>query len=103
MDSTEIMTAVVERGGFFLWERAVPRGELKRDLVILREADGHEMVFTTPGGEATQWVLPETLNDLIRASFVKQDHSRSDDAALAFLPTRDGIERFGKRSAKQVG
>ena len=80
MSSTQILELLAQRGGYIVWEKAFPRGNLKRDLFVLKEADGADMIVIKDGA-AWQPVLPlETFNDFCeRALFVRTVRTTSSD------------------------
>jgi hypothetical protein len=97
ISSSDVLKAVVDRGGYFLWERGLPAGKLKCDVISARDADGREMMVlgNLVGNMPRDW-----LNDFLRASYVEEDMSAKNESTMVFRPTRDAWNKVGAHKGR---
>ena len=76
--STEFLRLIAEKNLHVVLERGTPRGKLKRDLALLKTADGKDVGWS--GSFSTNHLeLPiATLNDFLEASLLREAETDAD-------------------------
>ena len=80
---------------WILFEKAVPAGKLKRELISLATHDGRPLRLTTPQGfSACPVEIPRAIFDHCLANrFIEQDGLEDSDGRILFRLTQAGRSR----------
>ncbi len=95
ISSTQFLEFIGKNNCLILFEKAVPAGKLKREMITLATADGRAVGLEKPTGFRAGLVeLPRPIfDDFLAASFIEQDRPEDEDGRIFFRLTADGKAR----------
>ena len=94
MNSTAILNLIAKNDSFILFEKAVPTGKLKHELITLVTHDGKSQGFNEQGYRTDQFQLPRPIfDDFLVASLIEKDRPEDSDGRIFYRLTKDGQAR----------
>jgi hypothetical protein len=95
INSTEFLGLIAKDNCYILFEKAVPAGRLKRELISLTTHDGRALSMSTPNGFVSCPVeLPRVMfDDFVAASLIEQESPEDSDGRIVYRLTEDGYAR----------
>jgi hypothetical protein len=93
--SDEYLDLIAKNGCFILFEKAVPAGKLKREVISLATHDGRWLALSTPQGfSANPFTVPrEIFDECLAANFIEQDGREDPDGRILYRLTQAGHSR----------
>jgi hypothetical protein len=93
----EYLDLIAKHGCCILFQKAVPAGKLKRELIALADHNGRLLSLTTPRGFATcPYEIPRTIFDgYLAAQYIEQDGPEDPDGRILYALSHNGRMRVG--------
>ena len=91
----EYLDLIAKSGCSIMFEKSVPGGKLKRELISLATYDGKHLALSTPQGFSTCPIeMPrQTFDECRAAEFIEQDGPEFPDGRILFRLTPAGRSR----------
>jgi hypothetical protein len=91
----EYLDFIAKNGCSIMFEKSVPGGKLKRELISLATYDGRHLTVSTPQGfSACPFELPRQIFDECHAArFIERDGPEFSDGRILFRLTHAGRSR----------
>ncbi len=94
-EADDYLDVVATNACSILFEKSVPDGKLKRELISLSTYDGRPLKLTTPQGfSACPFEIPRAIFDhCLSNKFIEQDGPEDSDGRILFRLTQAGRSR----------
>lgn len=91
----EYLDLIAKNGCSIMFEKAVPAGKLKREVISLATHDGRYLTLSTPQGYSVcPFELPRAIFDeCLTAKFIEQDGPEEGNGRMMFRLTQAGCSR----------
>ena len=85
INSTEFLGLIAKNNWYISFEKAVPGGRLKRELICLATRDGSAISLSARGFVSCPVELPrEMFDDFIATSLIEQDSPEDSDGRIIY-------------------
>jgi hypothetical protein len=93
--STEFLQIMGKSDTHAVFERAIPAGRLKRDIIYLCGRDGEPLAMSTPPGfQSSHFELPRAIfDDFYEARLIEQEGPEDSSGRIFYRLTPDGRAR----------
>jgi|SRR6266852_773942 len=96
--SPEYLDLIDKTNCYLLFEKAVPAGKLKREMIYLTTYGGRALTMSAQGFSSCPVEIPRAIFDDFRAAnFIEQDGPEDADGRILFRLTQDGRTRAALR------
>jgi hypothetical protein len=94
INSTSLLEFIGKNDCLILFEKAVPAGRFKRELITLTTQQGRSVGLRASGYSTSTIEIPRVMfDDFLAASLIEQHGPEDSDGRIFFRLTRDGRER----------